>query len=74
MDQETLGNIKEKIAEVHGQLENVLYNSSLKVGEDISPEQLVEINNLVQRLDKNTLDLGAALTENSNNETAGETI
>lgn len=65
MDGETLNGIRDKITEVHEELENVLYNSSLKVGENITPEQLIEINNLIQQLDKNTIDLGAALTEDS---------
>lgn len=63
VDPETLGQIREKIAKVHGQLENVLYNSSLRLGEDLSPDQLVAINNLVQQLDENTIHLGSVLTE-----------
>lgn len=69
MNEEALESIKNKISEVHGQLENVLYNSSLRVGGDVTPEQLVAINNLVQQLDKNTIDLGTILTESTNCET-----
>lgn len=63
VDQEMLAGIKEHLAKVHGELENVLYNSSLRMGEDLSPEQVIRINNLVQQLDKNTVDLGSALAE-----------
>lgn len=63
VNQEMLEDIREKLAEVHGQLENVLYNSSLRIGDDLSADQIIAINNLVQRLDKNTVDLGAALAE-----------
>lgn len=63
VNQEMLEDIKEKLAEVHGQIENVLYNSSLRIGEKLSADQIIAINNLVQQLDKNTVDLGAALAE-----------
>ena len=63
VNQEMLEDIKEKLAEVHGQIENVLYNSSLRIGEELSADQIIAINNLVQQLDKNTVDLGAALAE-----------
>ncbi|MDD5987755.1 MAG: MBL fold metallo-hydrolase [Eubacteriales bacterium] len=63
VDQEVLEEVKQKLAKVHGELENVLYNSSLRIGQDISPEQVIAINNLVQQLDKNTVDLGSVLAE-----------
>ncbi|MGI6722511.1 MAG: MBL fold metallo-hydrolase RNA specificity domain-containing protein [Anaerovoracaceae bacterium] len=60
---ETLGNIREQIVDVHARLENVLYNSQLSLGSNISPEKIIKINNLVQQLDKNTINLGAVLTD-----------
>ncbi|MGI6737573.1 MAG: MBL fold metallo-hydrolase RNA specificity domain-containing protein [Anaerovoracaceae bacterium] len=75
IDAEAVGRLREQIATIHGQLENVLYNSSLRVGSEVSPEQLVRINNLVQQLDKNTVDLGAVLAEDDDGrKTAGEKV
>lgn len=60
---ESIGKIKKTITEIHGNLENVLYNAKLAVGSDISAERLVNINNIVQELYKSSVNLGQALTK-----------
>ncbi|MEG0156561.1 MAG: MBL fold metallo-hydrolase RNA specificity domain-containing protein, partial [Anaerovoracaceae bacterium] len=68
IDGESIETLRRRIAEVHEDLEKVLYNSSLLVGENLSPEKIAEINNLILALDKETLNLGASLTkQNSSN-------
>ena len=55
--------LRTQLAKIHNQLENILYTTDLAVAPDISGEKLVKINNLVQELDKTTLVLGSAITE-----------
>ena len=62
---ENLMKIKDKIASVHDELETILYNTHLAFGQELSPRQIAEINNLVMELEKNTLNLGSAITRES---------
>ena len=62
---ENLMKIKDKIASVHDELETILYNTHLAFGKELSPRQIAEINNLVMELEKNTLNLGSAITRES---------
>ena len=43
--------------------ENILYNTDLAMGRNVSEEKLVRINNIVQELAKATLVLGSVVTE-----------
>ena len=68
MDEEALENVKQKIADIHDELEKILYNTHLAVGGESSAEKLTQINNIVLALEKETLNLGSAVTrENDNN-------
>ncbi len=58
---ESLWKIKKRIHSLRDELETVLYNTHLAVN-SLSPEQVAEINNLVLELDKNILNLGSAVT------------
>ena len=62
-DEETVSEIKHKIAEISENLDMILYNTHLAVGEKMSPERLSEINNIVLELEKSSLNLGSAVTE-----------
>ncbi len=55
--------LRTQLAKIHYQLENILYTTDLAVAPDISGDKLAKINNLVQELDKTTLVLGSAITE-----------
>lgn len=59
---EDVQRLRRQLAEIHSQLENILYTTDLAVGSQLSDEKLVKINNLIQELDKTTLVLGSAVT------------
>ena len=59
IDEETLANTRNNIADIHRRLEDILYNAKLMVGGDIEPEKLARINNIVLELEKSTINLGA---------------
>lgn len=59
VDEETLLKTRDNIADIHRRLEDILYNTKLVVGDDIEPEKLARINNIVLELEKSTINLGA---------------
>ncbi len=60
---EQILSVRDRIADIHDDLEKILYNAQLAVGDRISPERMVEINNIVLELEKSALNLGSAVTE-----------
>lgn len=71
MDSEALDAIKKNIADIHRRLEGILYNAHLAVNETLSPEKMAEINNIVLELEKDSVNLGATVTEEDNNHIEG---
>lgn len=67
MDSETLDEIKKNISDIHRRLEGILYNTHLAVNEKLSAEKMAEINNIVLELEKYSVNLGAVVTEEENN-------
>jgi len=67
LDIERLGNIKKRIANVHDDLEKILYNTHLAVDEGTSINRVLEINNILLALEKETLNLGSAVTQEEDN-------
>lgn len=65
--QESLVDIRKRISNVHYDLEKILYNTQLAVGEEVPPERIAEINNIVLELEKMSLNLGSAVTKEDNN-------
>jgi metallo-beta-lactamase family protein len=61
--QEQLQKVREKIADVHGQLESILYNAQLVSGEKLPPERLLRISGAVLALEKDALNLGSAVAQ-----------
>ncbi|NLE26253.1 MAG: MBL fold metallo-hydrolase, partial [Clostridiaceae bacterium] len=59
---EALYKIKRNISSVHNALESILYNTHLAVGSDITPEQIIEINNIILSLEKDTYNLGSVMS------------
>lgn len=73
-DEEALNNTNNKIYAVHRRIEDILYNARQALYEEnISDEKLARINNLVAELEKNTMNLGAVITEKKDDEPAEET-
>lgn len=67
MDSEALAGIKRNISDIHRRLEGILYNTHLAVNEKLSPEKMAEINNIVLQLEKYSVNLGSAVTEEDHN-------
>lgn len=63
VNQEGLVNIKKRIADIHYDLEKILYNTQLAMDEELSPQRVAEINNMVLELEKMSLNLGSAVTK-----------
>lgn len=63
IDEEKIRLVKDKLADIHTSLEDILYSANLAVGENIPQERLVEISNIILQLEKETLNLGMAVTK-----------
>lgn len=63
VNQDSIINIKKRIADIHYELEKILYNTQLAVGEELSPQRTAEINNIVLELEKMSLNLGSVVTK-----------
>ncbi|MHC1724055.1 MAG: MBL fold metallo-hydrolase RNA specificity domain-containing protein [Aminipila sp.] len=63
INQEGLENIKKRIADIHYDLEKILYNTQLAMDEELAPQRIAEINNIVLELEKMSLNLGSAVTK-----------
>lgn len=62
---EAIMQIKGRISSIHDELETILYHTHLAVGSSLSPQQIIEIGNIVLELEKQTLKLGSAITRES---------
>lgn len=67
VNKESLVGIKKRISDIHFDLEKILYNTQLAVGEEVPPERIAEINNIVLELEKMSMNLGSAVTKEDNN-------
>lgn len=63
VDEETLNNLRKTLFEIHRSIEDILYNTKLAVGENISGEKMAKINNMVLELEKSTINLGSVISE-----------
>lgn len=61
LDQEDIENLKEKLAAIKGEIETVIASAENAVSDEISLEKLTQINNIVQELEKASLNLGASV-------------
>ncbi|MEE0514736.1 MAG: hypothetical protein UC961_03695, partial [Emergencia sp.] len=62
-EDEEIQSVRRRISEIHSDIEKILYNTDLIMGNNISEDKLVKINNIVQELAKATMVLGSAVTE-----------
>jgi len=58
----------QRLSETHEDLERVLYNTRLLAGQTISPERMADLNNIIISLEKDTLNLGSAITRGDGTE------
>jgi hypothetical protein len=63
VDTETIDSARNTLSGIHRKIEDILYNANLAIDESLSTEQLIRINNIIQELEKSTINLGAAVTE-----------
>lgn len=59
---EQIAGVRDRISGIHDDLERILYNTQLAVGDRISAERMAEIKNVVLELEKNALNLGSVVT------------
>ena len=65
VDAETVNNIRHNLLDIHRRTEDILYNTNLALGGKISREKLSQINNIVLELEKSTINLGSAVSDDS---------
>ena len=61
LDQEDVEKLKEKLSSIKGELDTVIASAETAVSKDISVDKLTQINNIVQELEKASLNLGASV-------------
>lgn len=62
-DEEEVSKMKDKLSNIHNELEKILYTTQLAFDSQLKPEQIIEIKNMVLELEKNTLNLGSTVTK-----------
>lgn len=55
--------VRNRISDVHDSLEKILYNANLAVDSGIDQKKIIEINNIIQELQKTTMDLGTVVND-----------
>lgn len=68
VDQEKMRHVRDTLLQIHESIEDILYSANLAVGEHVSKEKLMQINNIVMQLEKETLHLGMAVTKEDTKE------
>ncbi|MDR0423958.1 MAG: MBL fold metallo-hydrolase [Clostridiales Family XIII bacterium] len=68
---EQLESMRRKLADVHGRLERILYNTHLAFSDGLPPERVLQISDAVAALERDTINLGSAVTS-ENMATAGQ--
>lgn len=75
IDEGTINNTTSNIFSVHRRIEDILYSARQALNdENISPDKLAKINNIVMELEKNTMNLGAAIAEHDDKESLDKTL
>jgi len=62
-EDEDVQKVRNKISGIHTEIEDILYNANLAMESNIPADKLVKINNIVQELEKATINLGTAVNE-----------
>ncbi len=61
LDQEDIEKLKDKLSSIKGELDTVIASAETAVSKQISLDKLTQINNIVQELEKASLNLGASV-------------
>jgi metallo-beta-lactamase family protein len=61
--QQQLTDVRNQLAKIHEELEAILYNTDLAVGNGATQDKINEINNIILELDKSSLKLGSAVAK-----------
>jgi len=62
MTPEKTAEIRARISQVHENLDGILFNAKQALEEDMTPERVAAINNILLALEKETLNLGSTVT------------
>lgn len=65
---EDIDELKEKVSDIGKDVQNILSNTNKAIKKDISPEKLLEINNIIKELERATINLGSTVTKEDRNE------
>jgi metallo-beta-lactamase family protein len=63
VEEEQLEQMQKKLRDIHDNLEEILYHTNLALGLQGSPDKVIAINNILQELERDTLNLGTAVTK-----------
>ncbi len=63
VDEEKIMQVRDKLHGIHDIIENILYSAHLAVGEQMPTEKLMNISNVIMQLEKETINLGMAVTK-----------
>lgn len=61
LDQEDIEKLKDKLSSIKGEMDTVIASAETAVSKQISLDKLTQINNIVQELEKASLNLGASV-------------
>lgn len=68
MDAEAANVARSTLTGIHRRIEDILYNANLAIDGKISHDKLMQINNIIQELEKSAINLGAAVSESQETE------
>lgn len=63
MDAEAANVARSTLTGIHRRIEDILYNANLAIDGKIPHDKLMQINNIIQELEKSAINLGAAVSE-----------
>jgi metallo-beta-lactamase family protein len=66
LDEESLMTLRDSISEINASIGDTLMSAALITGENVSPEQLIKINNIVQELRNDAISLRQAVLDEKN--------
>ncbi len=55
--------VRNQISEIHGELENIIFNAEAALNKGLTEEKLLKIKNIVQDLNKSSMDLASVVLE-----------
>ena len=60
---EDVQTVRNQISEIHGELENIIFNAEAALNKGLTEEKLLKIKNIVQDLNKSSMDLASVVLE-----------